>query len=60
MVQWLGLCTFTAGATGSIPGGGTKILENHVVQPNLKKTKTRNKKTQLMCMDGLSPRNTSL
>ena len=39
VVQWLGLCTFTAGATGSIPGGGTKILKNHVMQPNLKKKK---------------------
>ena len=26
MVQWLRLCTFTAGGTGSIPGQGTKIL----------------------------------
>ena len=24
-VQWLGLCTFTAEGTGSIPGQGTKI-----------------------------------
>ena len=24
-VQWLGLCTFTAEGTGSIPGRGTKI-----------------------------------
>ena len=24
-VQWLGLCASTAGATGSIPGQGTKI-----------------------------------
>ena len=27
MVQWLGLHTSTAGGTGSIPGGGTKIPE---------------------------------
>ena len=26
VVQWLGLCTSTAGGTGSIPGWGTKIL----------------------------------
>ena len=25
VVQWLGLCTFTAGGTGSIPDWGTKI-----------------------------------
>ena len=25
MVQWLGLCTFIAEVTGSIPGQGTKI-----------------------------------
>ena len=25
MVQWLGLCASTAGGTGSVPGGGTKI-----------------------------------
>ena len=27
MVQWLGLGAFTAGAWGSIPGGGNKILK---------------------------------
>ena len=27
MVQWLGLGAFTAGAWGSIPGGGDKILK---------------------------------
>ena len=26
VVPWLGLCTFTAGGAGSIPGLGTKIL----------------------------------
>ena len=26
-VQCLGLCTFTAGSMGSIPGGETKILQ---------------------------------
>ena len=27
VVQWLGLCTFTASGLGSIPGQGTKILQ---------------------------------
>ena len=27
VVQWLGLRASTAGGTGSIPGGGTKILQ---------------------------------
>ena len=27
MVQWLGLCTFTAEGLASIPGGGTKIWQ---------------------------------
>ena len=27
MVQWLGLSAFTAGALGSVPGWGTKILQ---------------------------------
>ena len=27
MVPWLGLCTWTAGGMGSIPGQGTKILQ---------------------------------
>ena len=27
VVQWLGLCTFTARGLGSIPGRGTKILQ---------------------------------
>ena len=27
MVQWLGLCTFTAKGMGSIPGLGTRILQ---------------------------------
>ena len=27
MVQWLGLCTSTAGGSGSIPGLGTKIQQ---------------------------------
>ena len=39
MVQWLGLCAFTAEDPGSIPGQGTKIPEA-TAQPE--KTKTRN------------------
>ena len=27
VIQWLGLCTFTAVAPGSIPGQGTKITQ---------------------------------
>ena len=27
MIQWLGLCAFTAEGAGSIPGQGTKILQ---------------------------------
>ena len=27
VVQWLGLCAFTAGGQGSIPGWGTEILQ---------------------------------
>ena len=34
MVQWLGLCTSTAGSMGSIPGLGTKIL--HPAEPKNK------------------------
>ena len=36
-VQWLRLCTSTAGGTGSIPGQGTKIP--HAMQCNQKKEK---------------------
>ena len=39
MVQWLGLHTFTAWGTGSIPDQGTKIL--HVAQHGQKKQKQR-------------------
>ena len=39
VVQWLGLCTFTAGGVGSIPGRGTKIL--HAVWHSKKKKKER-------------------
>ena len=27
VVQWLGLCTFTAEGLNSVPGWGTKILQ---------------------------------
>ena len=40
MVQWLRLCTSTAGVTGSIAGQGTKIL--NATQP--KKIKKKKKK----------------
>ena len=37
MIQWLGLCSFTAEGMGSIPGLGTKILEAAQLQPKKKK-----------------------
>ena len=38
MVQWLGLCASTAGGLGSVPGGGTKILQaSHFGQEKKKK-----------------------
>ena len=37
MVQWLGLCTFTAEGTGSVPARGTKIPQ--AVQHSQKKKK---------------------
>ena len=38
MVQWLGLCASTAGGLGSVPGGGTKILQgSHFGQKKKKK-----------------------
>ena len=42
VVQWLRLCTPSAGDTGSIPGWGTKIL--YVVGHKKKKKKERKKK----------------
>ena len=39
MVQWLGLCTFTAEGVGSIPVWGAKILASCVVQPKKEKKK---------------------
>ena len=36
-VQWLRLCTSTAGDTGSISGQGTKIPHATVVWPKIKK-----------------------
>ena len=40
MVQWLRLCTSTAGGMGSIPGQGTKTP--HAVQKDQKKKKAGN------------------
>ena len=34
VVQWLRLCTFTTGGTGSIPGGGNKIPQATGVSQN--------------------------
>ena len=42
-VQWLGLCSFTVEATGSIPGRGTKIPQ--AVQRGQKKKKIKNRTT---------------
>ena len=42
MVQWLGLCAFTAEGLGSVPGWGTKIPQ--VVWCGQKKKKKRLKK----------------
>ena len=41
---WLGLCTFIAEATGSVPGQGTKIPCRQ--QGAVKKTKTKKTKTE--------------
>ena len=46
LVQWLGLCAFTAKDPGSIPGQGTKIpqasqLENTHTHSNFKKQSSR-------------------
>ena len=38
-VQWLGLCTSTAGGTGSIPGRGTKF--SHAEQRGQKEKKKK-------------------
>ena len=47
VVQWLGLWTFTAGAPGLIPGGGTKIP--HALAIN----KERNKRTKSLLFQTL-------
>ena len=39
MVQWLGLCAFTAADLGSIPGWGTKIPHTTCSQKPKKKKK---------------------
>ena len=42
-VRRLGLHASTAGDTGSIPGGGTKILQNHAARPKKKKKRKKKK-----------------
>ena len=45
MVQWLGLCAFTAEGMGSVPGQGTKILQAmQLAAAKKKKEKKRKKK----------------
>ena len=44
VVQWLGLCTFTAVSLGSIPGQGTKIPQVVWRGPKNKTNKQTNKK----------------
>ena len=44
MVQWLGLCTFTAKGAGSIPGQGTKIPQASKAQAINKYNKFKNHK----------------
>ena len=41
VVQWLGLCTFTAEGPGLIPGQGTKI---HKTRSSARKKKRKEKK----------------
>ena len=47
-IQWLGLCTFTAVAPGSIPGQGTKITQavQHSQKKKEKKKVATNERTQ--------------
>ena len=47
VVQWLGLCTFTAEGVGSVPGWGTKIP-----QAVRRGQKEKKKKFRLMFVDG--------
>ena len=44
MVQWLGLCTLTAKAPGSIPGQGTKIPQAALGGGGKKKNKKKRAK----------------
>ena len=44
VVQWLGVCTSTAGGMGSIPGRGTKIL--HATWPQRKKERKKERKRE--------------
>ena len=48
VVQWLGLCVFTAEGTGSIPGWGTKIPASGVAKPKRKKEKRKKKEIHLI------------
>ena len=41
MVQWLRLCTASAGGRGSIPGRGTKILHAVWQSQNINKKKSK-------------------
>ena len=47
--QWLGLRTSTVGATGSIPGQGTKILHVHSAAKKKKKKKKKKERKLLRC-----------
>ena len=44
MVQWLGLCAFTAEGMGSVPGQGTKILQAMQLAAAKKKKKRKEKR----------------
>ena len=46
MVQWLGLCAFTAEGTSSAPGQGTKILHASTTQ---QKKKSLGGRESLLC-----------
>ena len=46
MIQWLGLCTFTAKSAGSITGHGTKILQA-VLRGQKQKLKKKERKKEM-------------
>ena len=48
---WLGLCSFIAEGTGSIPGQGTKILQTMQHSQN-KQTKRKEIKKHMLTHDG--------